>query len=263
MSELILHSMRDLKINYGQASTDLNRGEEDFDQVGQELVKVTCSTFAACREDEKRSRRSAWLHPAASQTPRLKTTTFLHCSLMHFSMNPHHFWQLDGSLISKNFLPFCHISCLWYIACKTSKASAKNLVKWLKGFVSVIMHCCATNCDKFNKLQGRRSLWRTQNSWFSSLVCCNTTMESAARLLIITLLVFYYLKDSYGGLITDENVPKFSVGSALRYLSKAVFTKALLRGKFEIGINYLSNLMAHVVSESLVKRKALESRRDL
>ena len=32
---------------------------EDFDQVGQELVKVTCSTFAACREDEKRSRRSA------------------------------------------------------------------------------------------------------------------------------------------------------------------------------------------------------------
>ena len=88
-------------------------------------------------------------------------------------------------------------------------------------------------------------------------------MESAARLLVITLLVFYYLKDSYGGLITDENVPKFSVGSALRYLSKAVFTKALLRGKFEIGMNYLSNLMAHVVSESLVKRKALESRRDL
>ena len=88
-------------------------------------------------------------------------------------------------------------------------------------------------------------------------------MESAARLLVITLLVFYNLRDSYGGLITDENVPKFSVGSALRYLSKAVFTKALLRGKFEIRINYLSNLMAHVVSESLVKRKALESRRDL
>ena len=88
-------------------------------------------------------------------------------------------------------------------------------------------------------------------------------MESAARLLIIIWLVFSYIDYSHGGLITDENVPKFSVGSALRYLSKAVFTKALLRGKFEIRINYLSNLMAHVVSESLVKRKALESRRDL
>ena len=77
-------------------------------------------------------------------------------------------------------------------------------------------------------------------------------MESATRLLIIIWLVFSYIDNSHGGLITDENVPKFSVGSALRYLSKAVFTKALLRGKFE---TQLSNLMAHVVWESLVRGK--------
>ena len=82
-------------------------------------------------------------------------------------------------------------------------------------------------------------------------------MESATRLLIIIWLVFSFIDNSHGGLITDENVPKFSVGSALRYLSKAVFTKALLRGKFEtqLGSTQLSNLMAHVVWESLVRGK--------
>ena len=59
MSELILHSMRGLQIYYVRAATNLHRAEADFDQVGQELVKVTEITFAACREDEKRSRPSA------------------------------------------------------------------------------------------------------------------------------------------------------------------------------------------------------------
>ena len=72
-------------------------------------------------------------------------------------------------------------------------------------------------------------------------------MESAARF-FITLFAILNIS-CQGALLTEENVPKFSVGSALRYLSKAVFTKALLRGKFQIR-SLLSNLRAHVVSES-------------
>ena len=44
---------------FSQALAHLHEAEVDFDQVGHELVKVTESTFAACREDEKRSRPSA------------------------------------------------------------------------------------------------------------------------------------------------------------------------------------------------------------
>ena len=150
MSELISHSMRGLKIDYGQASTHLHKGEEDFDQVGQELVKVTCSTFAVLREDEKRSRRSAWLHPA-QPTPSPQTgpakqglrrrLLFLHCSLMHFSM-------ILSSLLTTGQFPRIFSAFLSFyapdnLACKRVFEDFKKCREWLKGCVSVILNCYA------------------------------------------------------------------------------------------------------------------------
>ena len=51
---------------------------------------------------------------------------------------------------------------------------------------------------------------------------------------LLQILLFAQMsKGAFQALIKEnESAPMYSVGSALRYLSKAVFTKALLNSKF-------------------------------
>ena len=49
--------------------------------------------------------------------------------------------------------------------------------------------------------------------------------------LIFFLSLFSLSEAAFTSLIKENESPMYSVGSALRYLSKAVFTKALLNGE--------------------------------
>ena len=60
--------------------------------------------------------------------------------------------------------------------------------------------------------------------------------------LFMWLIFFLSLSEAaFTSLIKENESPMYSVGSALRYLSKAVFTKALLNG--ELFFNHAAQLL--------------------
>ena len=70
----------------------------------------------------------------------------------------------------------------------------------------------------------------------------DTTMDLQNKLFMLLIFFFLSLSEAaFTSLIKENESPMYSVGSALRYLSKAVFTKALLNG--ELFFNHVAQLL--------------------